>query len=442
MYTMKKIMRSIYYFLLIFCMMVHSAGHAEIYYESELASLSDAIVTYKSTLQKNSHNTETLFQLANTYLKIGKIDEALSLYETINTMHPHSVSALYNIGYTLKTAGRIDEAIVVYQNVLSAAPSYDPAHLALGFAYLNKGDFVQGWKQHERYLKKSNKNADALRELLRNENLLNKRILCTYEGGIGDTLMFIRYVATLKELGAYTLCRVQKSLIPLLSRCPYIDELYTLESKQPIHDASSTLMSLPAVFNSTEEMIPQNIPYLFPDPTLIADWQQKLADVPGIKIGLCWQADRYNDSSRLPIARRGIPLDCLFPLLSNPQLHFYSLQCFDGTEQIKTMPSNCRLHVFDDFDTSHGSFMDTAALITQLDLIISVDTAVAHLAGALGKPVILLLPYAVDWRWIYGRVDSPWYPTMTLLKQPKPFDWKTVVENLYTHLRGRYPIIV
>lgn len=435
-------MRSISYFVSIVCMMLHTQGYAEIYYENELTSLSDAIVTYQSTLQENPHNTETLFQLANTHLKIGNIDEALALYKTINAALPQSVSALYNIGYTLKTAGHIDEAIAVYQKVLSMVPSYDPAHLALGFAYLNKGDFLQGWIQHARYLKKSNKNADALRELLQNENLLGKRILCTYEGGIGDTLMFIRYVQKLKELGAYTLCRVQKSLIPLLLHCPYIDELCTLEGKQLIHDASSTLMSLPAVFNSTEDTIPQNIPYLFPDPTLITYWQKILANVAEIKIGLCWQADRYNDSSRLPIARRGIPLEYLFSLLSNPQLHFYSLQCFDGTEQVKTIPSNCRLHLFDDFDRSHGSFMDTAALITQLDLVISVDTAVAHLAGALGKPVILLLPYAVDWRWIYGRTDSPWYQTMTLFKQPKPFDWKTVIENLYAHLKKKYPIIV
>jgi tetratricopeptide (TPR) repeat protein len=437
---MPSLIRTIFFFSLLSPAMNASTNIAETEHTkaqsfTHVEDFESAISCYLTLIQNNPHDTDALFNLANIYLKIGRIDDALITQQRVVSLLQNPISALYNTGYTLKTAGRIDEAIVIYKQVLALSPSYDPAHLALGFAYLNKGDFVHGWEEHTHYLKKSNKNAERLRTLLQNNTLSDKRVLCVYEGGLGDTLMCIRYVEKLKALGAYTICAVQKSLIPLLSRCPYIDEIYPYGESHVSHDASSTLLSLPAIFNATEETIPRTIPYIFPDPDLIEYWQSQLAGIDGIKIGLCWQADVYNDSSRLPIARRGMPLHHWFPLLNIPGIHVYSLQRFDGTEQIGEIPSTCSLHVFDTLDTTHGDFMDTAALITQLDLVISVDTAVAHLAGALGKQVLLLLPYAVDWRWIYGRTDSPWYPTMRIFKQPAAFDWNTVVEQVYAYLK-------
>jgi len=355
---------------------------------------------------------------------MGKIDQAIQAFRQIQT-----VSALYNVGYTLKTAGRVDEAIPVYKEVLKKKPDYDAAHLALGFAYLNKGDFARGWKQHERYLKKSKKNADKLRTLLRKKEIKGKTILLYPEGGIGDTLHFIRYAQRLKTMGATVIVIAQKPLIPLLSYCPYIDTLLPNSTPGLPHDASSTLMSLPAIFNDNEETFPRTIPYLTPDPTLVSHWKSKLThDSPTLKIGICWQADVKNDVSRLPIARRGIPLTQFYCLATIPHLQFYSLQKYDGVEQLKTIAPDFPLHIFDDnFDKKHGSFMDTAAVMEHMDLIITVDTAVAHLAGALGRPVWLLLPYSTDWRWIVNRTDSPWYPTMRIFKQPAPFDWDNVM---------------
>ncbi len=254
--------------------------------------------------------------------------------------------------------------------------------------------------------------------------------------------MFVRYVERLKKMGAYIICLVKKPLIPLLSNHPHIDELRTIDETFLPYDAKASLMSLPAIFNDTEKTMPRNIPYLYPDEKLIAYWGKQLASDTNIKIGLCWQADIHNDVSRMPIARRGMPLSCWYPLLKAQGVSVYSLQCFDGTEQLKNVPNECSIRVFEDMDTAHGSFMDTAAIIQHLDLIISVDTAVAHLAGALGKPVCLLLPYAVDWRWIYRRNDSPWYPRMRIFKQPKAFDWDSVVQNVHQHLCKGYNLTI
>jgi hypothetical protein len=407
-----------------------------------LATCSALFFSVASYLYAPSHKEVKLFECAGEHLKEGHIHDAVACYTELLTINPHNIAALYNKGYTYKTAGYLDTAIEIYHEVLSMDPSYDNAHLALGFAYLNKGDFVRGWKQHERYLKKSNKNADALRVLLANGTVAGKRILCVHEGGIGDTLMCIRFVAELKKYGAHTICAVQETVVPLLAHCPYIDELYPYTPQRPPHDAFSTLLSLPAIFTITEETIPRDIPYLFPKPELVEQWCTKLSNTHGLKIGLCWQSDVHNDVSRLPIARRGMPLALWFPLLATPNVHVYSLQRFDGTEQIATIPSGCTLHVDDALDTVNGSFMDSAALISQVDLVITIDSAVAHLAGALGKSVLLLLPYAVDWRWIYGRTDSPWYPSMTIFKQPKPFDWESAVQDVYNYLQNHYGVVI
>ncbi len=395
----------------------------------------EAAFYLEQALIHNPSNTTICFSLGCIYLSIGNIDGAIKAFRKIYQRSPQAISALYNIGYALKTDGRIDEAIAVYQEVLKKNPQYDAAHLALGFAYLNKGDFAHGWEQHKHYLKKSKKNADKLRALLHSNDVKDKTILLHLEGGIGDTLHFVRYAQRLKAMGATVIAFVQKPLIPLLSLCPYIDKLLTNKAHIP-HHASSTFMSLPAVFNDNEETFPRTIPYLSADPTLVSYWKNKLKSSPSsLKIGICWEADVKNDVSRLPIARRGIPLFQFYRFATIPNLQFYSLQKYDGVEQLTTLPTDFPLHIFDnDFDKKHGSFMDTAAVMEQMDLIITVDTAVAHLAGALGRPVWLLLPYSTDWRWIINRTCSPWYPTMQIFKQPAPFDWDSVMVAIYYEL--------
>ncbi|MDR3550791.1 MAG: glycosyltransferase family 9 protein, partial [Candidatus Babeliales bacterium] len=266
-------------------------------------------------------------------------------------------------------------------------------------------------------------------------SLQGKKILLRFDGGMGDTLQFIRYAQLIKNLGATVFAQVQKPLIPLLSRCPYIDTMYAHDDQLPLAHDWAALMSLPAIFNSDEQTIPRNIPYLYPDELLIKHWHDYLTTDTNIKIGICWQADVFNDSSRPLVARRGIPLHEFYQLADHTQIHFYSLQQKEGLEQLTNLPDSFNLQLFDEsFDIDHGSFMDTAAVIKNLDLVITVDTAIAHLAGALGTPVWLLLPYATDWRWIVGRTDSPWYPSMKIFKQSIAFDWKSVMNKINQEL--------
>jgi tetratricopeptide (TPR) repeat protein len=396
----------------------------------------EAIACYKKMIDDNPHDISALFQIGCCYLTIGEKEKAINAYNTILQLDPHAIPVKYNLAYTYKTFGDLDKAIEMYQEVLQENADYDPAHLALGFAYITKGDFEQGWEQHSRYLRQSGKNSDTLRTFLTNDDVAYRKILLRHEGGLGDTINFIRYAERLKHMGADIIVSCQEQLIPILSRCSYVDQFIPSTQPMPAYDADATLMSLPAIFNDNNETAPQEIPYIFADPALIKFWQEKLAHDTNFKVGICWQVDVHNDKSKLLIARRGYPLSSFAALADLKNISFYSLQKHDGVEQIETTAPQLKLHVFDDLDDKAGPFMDTAALIKNLDLIITVDTAVAHLAGALGCAVWLLHPYATaDWRWIHGRSDSHWYPTMRIFKQHEPFGYDDVIEEVKNELQ-------
>lgn len=374
-----------------------------------------------------------LFSLGTLCCRVGKFKESLAAYQQILEKRPSLIPVLYNSGYTLKLAGELDLSIEMYKRIIAAQPSYEPAHLSLAFSYIQQGNFEAGWKEHAWNLKKQGKYAEQLRELLRSNTLPGKTVLLVPEGGIGDTIHFLRYAQRLHEQGAYVVVAVQPSLMHLLARCHYVDLLIPLHSPTPRHDASATLMSLPAIFGDIEETIPRTIPYIFTDPARVQYWHEQLAHDTNFKIGICWQPDVHNDVSRLPIARRGIPLSLFYQLGSIPGVSLYSLQKKEGLDQLRDLPPSVNMHILDEsFDVAHGSFVDSAAIMQEMDLIISTDTAIAHLAGALGKKVWLLLPYVTDWRWLHNRTDSPWYPTMRIFKQPHPFDWQSIMDELYT----------
>ncbi len=394
-----------------------------------------AISAFEEIVCNEPYNLSAFFSLGCCYLALGQYNKALTAFDTILAYSPHTLPALYNKAFTYKTMGDLDTAIALYKQVIAIDPDYEPAHLGLGFAYITNGDFENGWKQHERYLKQSGKNGDALRKLLQDNTIAHKTIVLRPEGGLGDTLNFIRYAEILKDMQTNVIVACQKPLIPLLSRCPFIDQLIPCGAQTPEYNADATLMSLPAIFNDSDQTAPQNIPYLFADPALVTYWQERLAHDTNFKIGICWQADFNNDKpSKLPIARRGVPLQNFASLAAIDGVSLYSLQKYDGTEQLAT--SNFAIITFNNLDEYTGPFMDTAAIIKNLDLIITVDTAMVHLAGGLGANVWLLHPYATaDWRWICHRDDSYWYPNLRIFKQQKPFDYDGVIEQVHLALQ-------
>lgn len=405
---------------------------AQKYKEQE--EFDQCIEHYTQAMALEPNNLITAFELAIAYTLIGRTKDAITLYDRIIERSPDCIAAIYNKGYALKMEGSCNQAIACYKKAITLQESYDAAQFALGMAYLSKGDFEQGWIQHARFLKQVDRNADKLRIFLKQGTTQGKTILLRPEGGLGDSINFVRYAQALKKYGIQVIVAAPKPLYELFKSCPGIDVLIPVGSPAPYFDDHTTLMSIPAILYNHEHKLPDYKPYLFADPKRIQQWGDYLQPDKNFKIGICWEASVYNDSSRPPVARRGIPLETLYILSEINGISLYSLQQYDGIEQLKNLPSYINIHVFDEkFDKPH-CFLDTAAVMHHMDLIISVDTAVAHLAGALGKPVWLMLPYATDWRWIAHAKSSPWYPTMKIFQQPSPFNWQTVVNNIFWEL--------
>jgi len=396
-----------------------------------------AIEVYKNAISLNPKNLKLLFNLAYIYCMVGKTKQAIDIYKIMLKVLPNNTPALYNIGFSEKIQGNLEKTITIYKKILETNPGHEATLYGLALTYLYKGDFKKGWDQYEWRLKQEKRNAEKLRYCLQSNTIAGKTFYLFPEGGLGDTIQFIRYAEILHKMGATIIVSLPKALIPLFSNCEYTDTLITRNSTSIKYHDKASIMSLPAIFRSTEENIPKNIPYIKPKTELEAKWKKYFENNRNFKIGICWEADVKNDTSRLPIARRSIPLIQLAKLSNFKNTTFYSLQKSDGSIQLKNLPENFIVQDFGpDFDQSSGSFMDSAAIIKQLDLVITVDTSIAHLAGSLGAPVWIMLPYNTDWRWTINRTTSLWYPSMTIFKQPAPFDWDSVIQKIYNLLEN------
>ena len=423
---------------------IQDISQQEIFLEKAQAYQKDqnyqsAINYYQRAFALEPGTLQAHFSLAYCCTMLGQSALALATYKTILKKYPTCISVLYNMAYILKMEDEIDKALPFYKKTLELDPNREESHFGLGMAYLVKGDFKNGWDIHERYLKRTKRNAETFRTYLKDNTIAGKTLLLRPEGGLGDTIQFLRYAKKLKQLGVHVVVSVQKELFPLVCNCDYIDKLLKTGDRINVtYDDCTTLMSIPAIWYQHYQEIVQEIPYIHPDPALTLYWYEQLKTDTNFKIGICWGASIHNDSSRAPVAHRSIPLEMLYMLHDIPGVSLYSLQRFDGEEQLDDLPDNIIIRTFgEDFDKTFGPFMDSAAIIQNLDLVISVDTAMAHLAGALGKRVFVMLPYSTDWRWIAHRTDSPWYPTMQIFKQPKPFDWQSVVERVYDAVKEK-----
>jgi hypothetical protein len=258
------------------------------------------------------------------------------------------------------------------------------------------------------------------------EPLTAKTILLHAEQGLGDVLQFIRYLPLVKARGARVILEAPKSLIQLLSRCPGIDHIIRTGETSPLFDFHAPLLSLPRFLNTTVATIPAHVPYLSADPALVAHWRDRLKGLPGFRVAINWRGRAGQGFFRL----RDIPLHSL-ALLSMLPISLISLQ--QGATPQELAEVSPRLPIFhpgEDFDQSNGSFMDTAAIMQNVDLVVSSDTSLPHLAGALGVPVWIALPFVAGWQWMRDRGDSPWYPTARLFRQTSPEDWGGVFDQI------------
>jgi len=367
---------------------------------------------------------------AHQAIKQGNMQQAADLFGQAHAIDPDDMAVWYNMAYCLVRCNRYTQAVQWYQKVLERNPDDEMATFGLAKALLALGDYERGlllfeWRygscqaMHKRY-KVFN---------LTPASFAGKEVVLISEWGIGDMIMSLRYVQQVKEAGATRiLVQTSSALVPLLSLCPYIDQVITPETWVPAHTIDVPLFCLPRIFGTTPETIPTPIPYLYADEVLRAQWHAICAELKGYKIGICWSSNKINRSAPACV-RRTIPL-ATFDLLSTlPDVTLVSLQKGDGEHELATCAD--RYVVFNHLDDEHGAFMDTVALMKELDLIITADTSIAHIAGALGCQTWVLLPYAADWRWFLERSDSPWYPTVRLFRQQTPGDWDGVMKEVY-----------
>lgn len=373
----------------------------------------------KSVMSQLTHVNKLVYQ--------GKLEEPIAAYKKAAALFPNTYQIWYNLAYILRIKGDANEAAKAYEKSIELVPENEDAQFGLAKAYLAAGQFKKGWEKFEyRY----NDVKKFRVEKIDPHTLKGKRVLLMSEWGLGDMMQFIRYAKLVKNCGATVMVETLKPLMDLFSQCEYIDELYLHGRYPQNYDTKISMMSLPYLFDTTIDTVPAPIPYLHADKKLEDYWKEKLKKDKNFRVGLCWHAKPIHLEEQ-PRTRRSVPLKQFAPLSEIEGLSFYSLQQIHGVDQLDDLPDGFVVHTFDNnFDKNHGRFMDTAAVIKNLDLVISVDTSIVHLAGALGKQIWVLIPHTAEWRWMNDREDTPWYPNVRLFRQPQPGDWDSVIEKI------------
>jgi tetratricopeptide (TPR) repeat protein len=390
-----------------------------------------AIDHYRAVLRLEPGNAVAHHKLGLALRTGGADNDALWHFREAVRLQPGYSEARANIGVTLALGQRWTEALAQFEDALRAEPDSVEAHYNLGSALLLHGRLEAGWEQFEwrwRLHGMQPYRRPFPQPQWQGEDLTGRTIILHDEQGFGDTLQFCRYAPLVARRGRKVILEVHAELVSLL-RLSFAGEAIEILPRSagfpgidglPACDFHSPLLSLPGVFGTGLETIPATTPYLRADPLKIQKWSDRLASLPRLRVGLIW-AGRPSHAEN---AQRSIALAQLAPLGGIPGITLLSLQKGEAAAQLATLPPGLVLH---DFTDELPDFADTAAFLGALDLVITVDTAMAHLSGALGKTVWLLNRCIPDWRWLLGRDDSPWYPTMRQFRQPRPGDWDDVV---------------
>jgi tetratricopeptide (TPR) repeat protein len=391
----------------------------------------EALASHDRALALRPDYAEAHYNRGNSLHELGRFAEALASYDRALALRPNYADAHFTRGNSLRELGRFAEALASYDRALTLRPDYAEAHFNEAICRLLIGDFERGWAKHEwrwepeqlrdrkwRMPRPQWTGADAIR---------GKTILLHAEQGLGDTIQFCRYVPLVEGRGARVILAVQKPLQALMSTLSATARIIAMDGPVPAFDLHCPLLSLPLAFATRLETIPADTPYLAAPASKTRVWRERFSTHERPRIGLAWAGD---PRKRLPGAhrldgQRSIAFARLEPVLAVTNCEFYSLQ--KGSAAVTQLrDSPLRRFVIDWTDDLHD-FADTAALMENLDLVITVDTSVAHLAGALGKPFWLLNRHNTCWRWLLGRDDSPWYPTARLFRQDETRDWQPVI---------------
>jgi hypothetical protein len=390
----------------------------------KLGRLGEALASLDEAVRLNPAAPDKWLNRGNVLQELDRHPEALACYREALRIKPHYPEALSGLGLALKEAGKIDEALDCFDEALNHKPGYPDARINRAGALLLKGSLKAGFEDFESRWDRSNAPPKTLISDLpiwEGQKLAGQAIVVWDEQGLGDLIQFSRYLLCLVDAGADVTLLCRKNMHRLLRALPKPVRLVEALDSNESFAFQSALMSLPRGFHTSLETVPALIPYLRPEPSLIAKWAGRIG-TRGIRIGVGWQGNKFIN------LQRAIPLACFAPLAAIEGVRLISLMKDQAAIEVET-PAGGRFTIEslgNDFDAGPDSFVDCAAAIESLDLVVTSDTAIAHLAGALGRPVFLGLERVPDWRWLMHREDSPWYPSMRLFRQAEKGDWESV----------------
>ncbi|AHJ11387.1 tetratricopeptide repeat protein [Sulfurospirillum multivorans] len=396
--------------------------HAHAYYNlgtifQKQEKLEEAIEMYEKAIALQLNHANVYYNLGVILKTQNRFEEAATFYEKAIALSPDHANAYTNLGNIRKEQNRLEEAMALYEKAIALNPNNTNAHLNKSLILLAKGDLLEGFALYEKRRPVRSFSKPAWTGA---ESLEGKTLLIYSEQGFGDTIQFCRYIEMVAKLGCTVIFEVAKPLLPLMRQLRGVSCFVEKGEALPPFDLHCSLLSLPFAFQTTLESIPSKERYLTADPQKVADWQKVLNGTKP-KVGLVWSGSETNKGD----VYRSIFLETL--LASLPKGFEYICLQKEVRQSDHTALENSPIRFLGE---SLHDFSDTAAVCSLMDLVVSVDTSVAHLAAALGKKTVVLLPFAPDWRWLLERNDSPWYPTIQLLRQETMDDWERVLQKL------------
>ena len=391
-----------------------------------LERFDEAVTAYDAVLARVPGHAECWNNRAGALAKLRRFSEAVESYDKLLSLNPRSADVLYNRGVALTELKRIEEALQSYKSCVALVPNDAKAAYNLSLCLLQLGRLEEGFRLYES--RKQLPNPVGVHQHPKpvwsgGQDISGKTLLVCAEQGAGDIMQFSRYVRLLQDRGAKVILAVPEKLIRVLKGLAV--EIVSADGPAPDFDFHVSLMSLPLLFRTSLENIPAFIPYLAAEPELVGKWKDRVGDA-GFKIGIVWQS-----SASGAAIGKSIPLRQYAGLAKIPGVRLISLQRHDEAGPVNAFPVE---QLGPEFDGGADAFIDSAAVMQSLDLVITPDTGIAHLAGALGRPAWLALKYVPDWRWLLDRPDTPWYPAMRLFRQPAPEDWDSVFDQMQTEL--------
>jgi tetratricopeptide (TPR) repeat protein len=393
---------------------------------SKLKRFDEAFNSYNDALALDADPADVLVNRAMAFLEMGRVDQALEEAQRALAMRPDS-AVVHNLhGFVLMTVERFSDAIASYRTAILLRGDYPEATWNLGWTLLLLGNFAEGWRHYE--VRRIRTTWTRLKGPEWNGQPLQGKTLLLYaEQGYGDALQFVRFVRVAARMGARVILGVYGPVAALFSMMDEHPVIVRHGERTPDHDYHAPIMSMPFILGLDEKTFPADTPYLRADEARVATWKTCLPQSQ-FCVGIAWQGSKSDPTRWAPLAA--------FALLSRiPGVALISLQKTDGLEQLKDLPPGMKVEALGpNFDAGPDAFLDTAAVMMNLDLIVTIDTAIAHLAGALGRPVWIALKRVPEWRWMLERSDSPWYPTARLFRQKQAGEWAAVMEEMASEL--------